>query len=149
MILSGNNCLNPNIIQLSVTFIADGTANLNSVFNSNFGAIITGMAAAAQVFEKDILINSINYGSITLNSQVTTSATPGSATDTQIRNNLNNYFDNLNIPNLKVETTSVVPPDNSGNNDNNGNNDNDDGSNTTLIIAIVVPIVVVCTFIPI
>lgn len=139
--LSGNNCLNPNIISLSVTFVADGTANLDSTFNNNFGTIISGMAAAAQVPEKDILIESIVYGSITLNSQVTTSATPGSATDTQIRNNLNNYFDNLNIPNLKVDTTSVVPPDN------NGTSNDDDDSNTTLIVAIVVPIVVVCTFI--
>ena len=124
-----------------MTFVADGTANLDSTFNNNFGTIISGMAAAAQVPEKDILIESIVYGSITLNSQVTTSATPGSATDTTIRNNLNNYFDNLNIPNLKVDTTSVVPPDN------NGTSNDDDDSNTTLIVAIVVPIVVVCTFI--
>ena len=133
--LSGNNCLNVNRIAVSVTFAPDG--NVYSLFNDQFATIVAGMAEAAGVAEKDIVINSVVYSSVVLNSAITTSAAPGSAADTNIKNALNNYFDNLNLPNLRVETTNVAPVTTTT---------DDDNSNTTLIIAIVVPIVVIRTF---
>ena len=120
---------------MSVTFAPDG--NVYSLFNDQFATIVAGMAEAAGVAEKDIVINSVVYSSVVLNSAITTSAAPGSAADTNIKNALNNYFDNLNLPNLRVETTNVAPVTTTT---------DDDNSNTTLIIAIVVPIVVIRTF---
>ena len=74
--LSGNNCLNSNFIAVSVVFAPTG--NVYSHFNDQFSTILSGMATAAGVQEKDIIIQSIVYSSVALNAAVTSTAAAGS-----------------------------------------------------------------------
>ena len=64
-LLSGNNCLFSNKISVTATFAP--TDNQYNFFNDQFGTIVSGMATAAGVAQKDIIINSVVYSSVILN----------------------------------------------------------------------------------
>lgn len=140
----GNDCLNLNAIGVNLTLSqSNGSsltdADINTLFNQNFADLITGMAQAAGVPENAIVIQSLIYGSVILNTAVTTSAASGSTQYTNMVNAINNFIDNIQLSGATITRSTVVTPsdDTSG---------GDDDSNTTLIIAIVVPIVVVRTY---
>lgn len=138
--MSGTNCLGNVSVDVTVTFNPTNGDTTYNFFNNNFNAIIGGLATAAGVSVSAIQVKSVLYQSVILTLSVT-SGVQGIANSLQ--NSINSYFDNLNLPGLKVAEKSVVNP----NGNNNGNNDNGGGgNNTTLIIAIVIPIIVVRNF---
>ena len=143
--LSGNNCLNSNPINVTVVFAPTG--NVYSHFNDQFGTIVTGMASAAGVGEKSVVIGAVIYSSVTLGIVVSSPTAAGTAESNTIVTNLNTYFTNLNLPGLAVTQSTVI--DGSSSSGGSSSTTDDGGSNTTLIVAIVVPIIILRTFLSI
>ena len=142
--LSGNNCLNSNAINVTVTFAPTG--NVYSHFNDQFNTIITGMATAAGVAEKSVVIASVIYSSVVLSTVVASPTAAGTTESNTILTNLNTYFANLNLAELSVTQTSISDSSSTNGNGGSSSSSSDGDSNTTLIVAIVVPIIIVRTF---
>jgi len=156
--LNGATCLPLNVISVTVTFTP--TNNDLSVFSTNYYKIVTGLASSLNIGVNQIVISGLTYNNpantnlqlihrdnehyihAVTNSRVeltvkvgTSNSNSDAQTDT---NTINQYFQNLNIPNLGVSFTNAVnpvpappppPPD--------------EGSNSSTIAAIVVPICLV------
>lgn len=163
--LQGATCLPPNIISMTVTFTP--TNNDLSVFSTNYYTIITGLASSLNTGVNSIVIAGLNYNNPANNNQQlihlgndyyfhaitnsrvemtvqvgTSSSNTAAQTDT---NTINQYFQNLNIPNLGVSFTNAVnpvPPAPAPAPQ--PTPDSDSGSSSTMVVAIVVPICVVC-----
>ena len=70
--LSGNNCLNTSVVNVSVTF--NPTNNNYDFFNNAYNTILAGMATAANVAQNAIIVKSIIYNSVIFNADITTSS---------------------------------------------------------------------------
>lgn len=92
--LSGNNCLNSSIVNVTVTF--SPTNNNYDFFNNAYEQILSGMATAANVAQSSIIVNSIIYNSVILSADVATSS--GQVGNVQAA--LDTYFKNLKIADL-------------------------------------------------
>jgi len=159
--LNGATCLPPNVISVTVTFTP--TNNDLTVFSSNYYKIFTGMANALSVGVNAIVVSDLIYNNpantnlelihvgndyyfhAVANSRVDLTVKVGTSSDNAAAqidtNNINQYFQNLNIPNLGVSfinaVNPVVPPQPPP---------PETPSNAGTIVAIVVPICLVSNF---
>jgi hypothetical protein len=109
--------------------------NVNpSTFVSNYYNFLTNIANSVSQQVNTITVNSIVYGSATVNFAVSTPYAFGSSEAQSQQNNLHNLITSQNIAGMTVTTSNLIlngaPPSNS----------NTSTSNTVLIVAIVIPI---------
>ena len=117
-------------------FSTSSSSNTKTLFNDQFNTLVEGMANAAGVAVKDVIVTRIIYSSVNISTNVAVADPVGSDGFNNAKNNLFNYINSYSTNNL---AGSVVVDSTSGTTNTGGDDDN----NTTLIVAIVVPIVVV------
>ena len=62
------------------------------IFNTHYPSIMSGLAEAAAVPQDDIIVNSLIYSSVILNTSVTLSSAPGSDASNNAQSAVDNYF---------------------------------------------------------
>jgi hypothetical protein len=116
------------------------TPSTNSAFAGQFYSFLTSIAQAAGQSISTIIINSLVYGSVTVNAQISTTNAPGSTAANSQQTSINSAITSPTLGGMTVKSSTLtqngVPtptptptPDDSGL-----------SANTILIIAIVVPI---------
>jgi len=135
--LSGTTCVSNFNFGSSIVFDTNA-----ATFVQNYYNLLVEASNSVSQAVNTIFVNSIVYGSATINFTVSTSNAYGTSAASTQQTNLNNFLQSKNILGMPVLTGNLVlngaPSDNS-----------DSNSNTILIIAIVVPIAALSNFISI
>lgn len=136
---SGANCIsNFNVRASAVLSSATTPAN----FNDQLSSFLQSIANSAGVSINAITILSINYGSITIDFVVSTSAEPGSTAAVNLQNSVTNTLSSGSVGGLSVTSSSVS--NSVGSSTNNG--ESGLSRTTIIILATVIPIGTLCTF---
>jgi|LakMenE01Jun11ns_1017448.scaffolds.fasta_scaffold9914078_2 hypothetical protein len=135
--LSGTMCVSNFNFGSSIVFDTNP-----SNFVQNYYNLLVQTSSSVSQSINTIFVNSIVYGSATINFTVSTPNAYGTSAATSQQTNLNNFLKSSTISGMPVLKANLVLNGAPSNN----NSDESSNSNTILIIAIVVPIAALSTF---
>ena len=114
-----------------------------ATFQANYLSFLKQIASSAGVGVRNVLVKSINSGSVVVNMQITSFSAPGSATAIANQNNLNNLLASGNIAGMPVSSFTLTT--NGGTNTPTDTGSSGLSTTTIIILAVCIPGGVLCT----